>query len=173
MFRIGNTPLGVRKWLHGLVCALCVASCGIIKPVPVESTTAATTNIKDSLVINIKDSTIIHEVSRFKEYGKLLDTLRINGNRSSMKSWIDTTNLVLNGTLEEKPFEERIKYEYRDRLVEVHDTLVVKKEIPVELIKEKKTIPTWCWYSLILNILGLMITGFFIYLKIKKKTLKV
>lgn len=136
-----------------VVCGLAVASCGQIKQIPVNTTTQV--EVKDSTVFHIKDSVRIIEKSRWKDYGGLLDTLRIRGNRSEMRAWADTTRNIINGSLEEDPQEEKTRIVYRDRW-KTRDSLVFKEvpvEVPVE--KEVRIIPK---FYRIMTILGVFMT---------------
>lgn len=164
------------KWsplaAFALAVGLAVGSCGQIKYVPVN--TATQVEIKDSTVFHIKDSVRITERSRWKDYGGLLDTLKIRGNRSEMRAWTDTTNNILNGSLEEDPQEEKTRIVYKDRW-KVRDSLVyVEKPIPVEVIKEVRTVPRFWTISgifgivcfvLLLTVIGWKVYGFFKFRK--------
>lgn len=167
-----KSPYGLRKWQSGavtlmLAAVLSLGGCKTIQYVPIRTDTQV--EVKDSTVFHIKDSVRITERSRWKDYGGLLDTLRIRGNRSEMRAWTDTTNNILNGSLEEDPIEEKTRIVYKDRW-KVRDSLVyVEKPVPVEVIKEKKIYPKW---MVILSILGITLSCFFlfkVYLKFKKK----
>lgn len=155
-----------------LGAVMIVVGCGQIKYVPVETTTQV--EVKDSTVFHIKDSVRIIERSRWKDYGGLLDTLRIRGNRSEMRAWADTTNNIINGSLEEDPQEEKTRIIYKDRW-KTRDSLVFKEvpvEVPVE--KEVRIIPKF-WRimgilgivcsTLVLAFAGLKIYGFFKFRK--------
>ena len=134
-----------------LVCGLAMGSCGQIKHIPVNTTTQV--EVKDSTVFHIKDSIRIIERSRWKDYGGLLDTLRIRGNRSEMRAWADTTNNIINGSLEEDPQEEKTRIIYKDRW-KTRDSLVFKEvPVPVEVTKEVKVIPK---FYRIMTILGIV-----------------
>ena len=52
-----------------------------------------------------------------------------------------------------------VKVEYKDRYIH--------KEIPIEIKVEKKVIPNWAWWSLIANIVILLLIAFRIYLRFK------
>ena len=154
----------------GVLLCLLLPSC---KTTYLPSSSSTETHIKDSTVWNIKDSIRIIERSRYKDYGGLLDTLRVKGNRSSSKSWVDTTRNVLNTELVEEPIEEKTRIVYKDRL-EYRDSIQVKKEYyPLEVPVEKKVYPKWMIVLSLLGVLNTCLLGFIGYLKIKKKTLKV
>lgn len=150
-----------------LAVGLLTGSCGAMKHTPTNTSTEV--HMKDSTVLVFKDSIRVIERSRYKDYGRLLDTLRVDGKRSHSKCWIDSTLNILNTELIEDPQEEKTRIIYKDRLV-LKDT-VVTKEIPVEIIKEKekKVYPRWL---VLLSILGITLTcleGFRLYIKLKKK----
>lgn len=173
------------KWsplaAFALAVGLAVGSCGQIKYVPVETNTEV--NVKDSLVINIKDSVRITERSVYKDYAGLLDTLRIKKNGvASMTAWADTTHNLINGTLETEPQEEKTKIIYKDRW-KVRDSLVFKEvPVPVEVTKEVPYLPKFWRVTgvfgivclvLLLAVIGWKVYGFFKgkdILKILKKS---
>lgn len=159
---------GLRRWQSGavmllLAAALSLGGCKTIQYVPIKTDTQV--EIKDSTVFHIKDSVRIIEKSRWKEYGGLLDTLSIFGNRSTARAYLDTTRNILNGELEEDPIEEKTRIVYRDRW-KVRDSLVyVEKPIPVEVTKEKKVIPKWTYYSLVGNLL--LVIALFLLVRVR------
>lgn len=142
-----NYPFVVLIVVYGLA----MGSCGQIKQVPVNTTTQV--EVKDSTVFHIKDSVRIIERSRWKDYSGLLDTLRIRGNRSEMRAWADTTNNIINGSLEEDPQEEKTRIVYKDRW-HYRDS-IQKVEVPVEVPVEveKKVVPK---FYRIMTILGVI-----------------
>lgn len=150
----------------GVLLCLLLPSC---KTTYLPSSSSTEVHIKDSTVWNIKDSIRVIERSRYKDYAGLLDTLRVKGNRSSSKSWVDTTRNVLNTELVEEPIEEKTKIIYRDRW-KTRDSLVyVEKPVPVEVQVEKKVYPRFLVILSILGVLSTCLLGFIGYLKIKKK----
>ena len=158
----------MKKNLIKFMTVLCllIPSC---KTVYLPSSTSTTVNVKDSTVFHIKDSVRITERSRYKDYAGLLDTLMVKGNRSSSKSWVDTTRNVLNTELVEEPIEEKTKIIYRDRW-KTRDSLVyVEKPVPVEVQVEKKVYPRFLVILSILGVLSTCVLGVLGYLKIKKK----
>lgn len=150
-----------------LAVGLAVGSCGQIKYIPTENKTEV--NVKDSLVINIKDSVRITERSVYKDYAGLLDTLRIKKNGvASMTAWADTTHNLINGTLETEPQEEKTRIVYKDRW-KVRDSLVFKS-VPVEITKEVPYVPKFWRVTgifgivclvLLLTVIGWKVYGFF------------
>ena len=154
----------MKKLLITLITALAIVGCGIIKTVPVETNTQV--NIKDSTVVHWIDSIRIHEATRYRDFSWIGDTLKLEGNRSRAWAVADTLKGCLIGEIEEDKVEEKTKIVFRDRW-KVRDSLVyVEKPVPVDRVEYKT--PTWSWYSLILNIIGFLVLGFLIYLRIKK-----
>lgn len=164
-----KAPYGLRRWQSGavtllLAAALSLGGCKTIQYVPVNTDTQV--EVKDSTVLHIKDSVRIIERSRWKDYGGLLDTLRIRGNRSEMRAWADTTNNIINGSLEEDPQEEKTRIVYRDRW-KVRDSLVFKEvPVPVEVTKEVKVIPKFWRVTGIFGIVCLVLLSAFAGLKV-------
>lgn len=155
----------LRHFCALLGAVMIVVGCSTIKQVPISTDTQV--HYIDSTVINIKDSVRIIERSRWKDYGGLLEELRIRGNRAEMTAWIDTTRNIINGSLEEDPLEEKTRIVYRDRW-KVRDSLVFKdRPVPVEITKEVKVIPKFWKFTGIVGILFLIgfltITGWKVY----------
>ena len=121
--------------------------------------------IKDSTVVNIKDSTVFHYKTVNRDYAGLLDTLRIQGEHSSMKAFADTANFTIKGELTEEPVKEQFKEKivYRER----RDTLWREKEVPVEVVKEKKVHYWYEKYLWAISILALAYIGWKIYRLVK------
>lgn len=127
------------KLILGLFLALTAASCRTVQYVPIE--TGTTVSVKDSTVFHIKDSVRVIEMSRYKDYGDLLKVLRIDGNRSHLTAWVDTTRNVLNGELVEDPVEEKVRTVYKDKLVVKDSIVTVEKPVPIEKRVEVKYVP--------------------------------
>ena len=115
--------------------------------VPVESNTST----RDSVVLNIIDSTVIHHKTINRDYAGLLDTLRIQGEHSSMTAWADTTKFSIKGELKEDPYRERIIY--KDRYIYKDSLVYQEKPVPYEVTKEVKFVP---WYHKALSFLGII-----------------
>lgn len=107
-------------------------------------------NRVDSTVITYKDSLVEVPVpvEKIVDIANLLDTLTMETSMAKAQAWVDTTTNTLKGSLENKdttigktvylPSKEKIVY--RDSIQE--------KEIPVEVIVEKKVTPKWVWWIL-------------------------
>ena len=151
-------PLAVLVCAVGLLCG----SCGASSHLPREE---VITTYKDSTIFHILDSVRVTEATRYKDMAWLGDSLKLVGNHSRAWAVADTAKGALIGCLEEDKVEERYKIIYKDRIVK-KDSLVFK-EIPVEVEKVKEVVPRWAWWSLAFNILGILLGGLLIYLKMK------
>ena len=83
-----------------------------------------------------------------------------------MTAYADTSNFTINGELNENPYKERVVY--RDRIQYRDSIQYVKEPYPVEVVKEKKVVPKWCWWLLVFIVLELLVFAVKIYLKLKK-----
>ena len=124
----------------------------------------------DSVRWNVLDSVRILERSIYKDYAGLLDTLRISiPERANMTAWADTVHNVIKGTLTAEPVKEKIKIEYKERLVYKDSIRYVEKPVPYEVEKEVKYIP---WIYKVLSVIGLLwIVILIIKLIVKIKTM--
>lgn len=147
------------KKILTIISLIILTSCGLCHHLPPETNVS----VRDSVVINYKDSTILHHKTVNKDYAGLLDTLRIQGEHSSMTAYADTTKFMIKGELVEEPFKERViwktKTEYKDSIK------IVKEPYPVE--KPVKYIPKFFWGTFVFSVLVLLLFGVKIYLKIK------
>ena len=163
-----KSPYGAKKWQKWGVSAavlflIFLGGCGTLKKVPVESNTEV--HVKDSTVIHLVDSIRITEATRYKDMGWLGDTLKIEGSRSRMWAYADTTREAVLGGLEEDKVEQRYKIIYKDRLA-YKDSLVYK-EVPVEVEKIKEVVPKWAKYLLFANIVVVFIVCAYFFLRSK------
>lgn len=164
-----------RKTLLIIVLIVACASCGAIHTIPIETTTEV--HYVDSVRYEIRDSIRIIERSRWKDYGGLLDTVRVTGNHSKAEAYLDTTLNIINAELEESPREEKTRIIYRDRW-KTRDSLVFKdRPVPYEVTKEVKIIPKF-WiitgvFGIICLVLLLTFIGLKIYRFLKGKNFKI
>lgn len=145
-----------------LLPLLLLTSCATtkIQQVPITNKTIDTVVIKEL----IRDTIV--KVKIEKEY--IEKTTRDTVSVLTTELATSTASITLDGlhhTLEQKQQEIPTKIVYKDKIKEV--VRVVEKEIPVEVIVEKKYIPQWCWYSLIGNIVITLLIGFRIYRKFR------
>lgn len=160
---------GLGKWQRGAILLLLAATlaggCRTVQYIPVETNTEV--HIKDSLVLNIKDSIRITERTRYKDYGDLLDTLRLDGNRAHSRSWIDTTKSIIAGELVEDPVEEKTKVVYKTK-IEYRDSVRIEKEpYPVEVPKEVKVVPKFWKVLGIIGIISILLAVLWSIMKLK------
>ena len=154
----------MRKFIFILLFIVC--SCGPIRYMPVEN--KETVNIRDSVVL--RDSTVITylQKEKIKEIVPELDTLVMNTKYAKSISYLDTTTNTLQGTLEQlDSVPVKTKIVFKDRIITQEK--IVEKEIPVEVVREKKVTPKWIWWSLGLNFLIFVI--FLLRLKLKSLNL--
>lgn len=138
----------MRKFIFILLFIVC--SCGPVRYIPVNN--KETINIRDSVVL--RDSTVITylQKEKIKEIVPELDTLVMNTKYARSKSYLDTTTNTLQGTLEQlDSVPVKTKIVFKDRIITQEK--IVEKEIPVEVVREKKVTPKWIWWSLGLNFL--------------------
>ena len=150
----------MRKFIFILLFIVC--SCGPVKYIPIAKN--ETINIRDSVVL--RDSTVITylQKEKIKEIVPELDTLVMNTKYAKSISYLDTTTNTLQGTLEQlDSVPVKTKIVFKDRIITQEK--IVKKEIPVEVVREKKVTPKWIWWSLGLNFLIFVI--FLLRLKLK------
>lgn len=135
-----------------------LTSCSTIKEVPIIAIERV--EYRDSLIY-VKD-TITVEIPHEKiiYVGTSDTTSRIATSLAFSEAKIDKG--ILTHTLEQKgqiqaKIDTVFKVEYIDRIIE--------REVPVEVIKEVKHTPTWCWWNLIYSIVITLLIGVRIYLK--------
>jgi len=123
---------------------LLIIACGVVKPViPGPSNNV---NVRDSIVYNIKDSTVIRPVEVIKDIVPVYDTLHMSTSLAEADAYVDTSLHVLRGSIKNKEgYIQKIKYvdriEYRDSIQ------VVKEPYPVEI---EKIVHKHYWYEKIL-----------------------
>lgn len=152
----------MRTFAGGTLLMLSVIGCGTTKIATVENKEITKVEIRDSIVY--RDTTIYIPKERIVEVTPQLDTLRMEIDNAVSTAYLDTTMLMLRGTLEskratQKEYIERI--EYRERT----DTVYIERPQPYEV--PKPYTPKWAWWSLIINIVGVLLVAFKIYLKFK------
>lgn len=146
-------------------CALCffAYSCSVVREIPVQ--TIEKVVYRDSLIY-IKDTVEVpvpYEVVREilpKDTTSILRTSVAMSEAKIDKGFLHH-KLEQNGTV-----KTRIDTFFVTKTVEK----IKEVEVPVEVIKEVKHIPNWCWYSLIANIVVILFIIFKIYLKFRVKS---
>lgn len=154
----------MKKYLY-IVAAFLLVGCATVKEVPVN--THQIDSVRVEKVVEYRDTTIYVEVPHevIKEVVPELDTLFMENRVATSTTFLDTTTRTLRGELKTKPTKlpQPVKLPETTEKEEVIKEII--KEIPVRVEVEKKHIPNWCWYSLMVNIVVGMLIGFRIYRK--------
>lgn len=154
----------MKKYLYIVAAVLCIG-CAPVKEIPVQTT--QTDSVRIERVVEYRDSIVYVDVPReiVREVVPELDTLFMENTVAESRSYLDTTTRTLKGELKSKPVKlpQPVKLPETTEKEEVY--IEVVKEVPVKVEIEKKYIPTWCWYSLIGNVIVLMLLGFRLYRK--------
>ena len=87
---------------------------------------------------------------------------------SLAKSTATVSNGTLHHTIENKKDSIKTKIVYKDKIVE----RIEYKEVPVKVEVEKKVVPNWCWWSLVINILAVIYFVIRLYFKFRLKQTK-
>ena len=141
--------------------------CATVKEVPINTTKVDSVRIEK--VVEYRDTTIYVDVPReiVREVVPELDTLYMENTVATSRSYLDTATRTLKGELKSKPTKlpQPIKLPKTTEKEEIIKEVI--KEVPARVEVEKKHIPNWCWYSLIGNIVVVLLIGFRLYLKFK------
>ena len=135
------------KWSIITILSVIFFSCSPkIVYVPVETNT----QVRDSLVINYRDSIRVVPIERVVDIVRDYDTLSLETSIAKAIAYVDTNTHTLRGEIQNKQ-EIVYKTVYKDR-IEYKDSIQTK-EIPVEIVVEKvkKVVP---WWAKILSIIG-------------------
>lgn len=156
----------MKKYLY-IVAVLFCFGCATVKQVPVN--THQVDSVRVERVVEYRDTTIYVEVPHevIKEVVPELDTLFMENRVATSTTFLDTTTRTLRGELKTKPTKlpQPVKLPETTEKEEIIKEII--KEVPVTVEVEKRYIPTWCWYSLIGNIVVVLLIGFRLYLKFK------
>lgn len=158
----------MKKYLC-IVAVLFCMGCATVKEVPVQTT--QTDSVRIEKVVEYRDTTIYVEVPHevIKEVVPELDTLFMENRVATSTTFLDTTTQTLRGELKTKPTKlpQPVKLPETTEKEEIIREVVIEKPVTVEV--EKKFIPQWCWYSLISNVVVLMLLGFRLYIAFMRK----
>ena len=147
-----------------LLILIFLSSCSCFKNVPREEIHYAQ---KDSTILKIVDSVRIIPVERYVDIVRSYDTLKLETSLAQAEAFVDTTTHTLKGKIENKKGVEKC-VKIVEKYVEKCDTIFVKVPVTVEVVKEKKVVPKWCWYLLEFVVLAALVYAVKIYLKFKK-----
>lgn len=152
----------MTKILTFISAILILGSCSCFKHIPKEEIRYV---LKDSTVTVFRDSVLFIPVERVVDVVLPYDTLKMETSLASSTAYVDTATHTLKGTLENKKgVEKHNKLEYK--YIEKRDTTFIK--VPVEVVKEKKVVPKWCWRLLVFVSIEFLVFAAWIYLKISK-----
>lgn len=140
-----------------------LSSCSCFKNVPREEIHYVQ---KDSIILKIVDSIRYIPVERYIDIVHTYDTLKLETSLASSTAYVDTTTHTLKGKIENKKGLEKC-VKIIEKYVEKCDTIFVKVPVTVEVIKEKKVVPKWCWYLLEFVALVALVYAVKIYLKFR------
>lgn len=147
----------------------CISSCCAIREVPINTT--QTDSVRIERVVEYRDTTIYVDVPRevIREVVPELDTLYMENTVATSRSYLDTTTRTLRGELKTKPTKlpQPVKLPETTEKEEIIKEII--KEVPVTVEVEKRYIPKWCWYSLICNIVVVLLIGFRLYVAFMRK----
>jgi hypothetical protein len=156
----------MKKYLYIGAVLFCMG-CATVKEVPVNTTKIDSVRIEK--VVEYRDTTIYVDVPReiVREVVPELDTLYMENTVATSRSYLDTATRTLKGELKSKPTKlpKPVKLPETTEKEEIIKEII--KEVPVTVEVEKRYIPQWCWYSLIGNIVVVLLIGFRLYLKFK------
>ena len=154
----------IAALLAALFILLGIGGCGTTKIATVENKEITKVEIRDSIVY--RDTTIYIPKERIVEVTPQLDTLRMEIDNAVSTAYLDTSILMLRGTLEskraiQKEYVERI--EYRERT----DTVYIEQPQPYEVEKPVKYVPQFYKFCLWWFIGSVILIALWIVMKIK------
>ena len=160
-----NAILGHFLWqiaalLAALLILLGICGCSTIKYVPIESSVEV---IQKDSVIRITDTITIEVPKEVIKEVVPADTVSI----------LKTSNAESEARLEKGKLHHRLEQKgtLKAKIDTCYITQIVEKTVyqdrPIEVPKEVKHIPSFFWWSLILNIVGVLFLAFRIYLKLR------
>ena len=140
-----------------------LSSCSCFKHVPREEIHYVQ---KDSTILKIVDSIRYIPVERYVDIVHTYDTLKLETSLAQAEAFVDTTTHTLKGKIENKKGVEKC-VKIVEKYVEKCDTIYAKVPVTVEVVKEKKVVPKWCWYLLEFVALVALVYAVKIYLKLR------
>ena len=135
---------------------LLFVSCSTIKYVPVKETEYVT--VTETLV-----DTVIKWAPPIEKEDKETKDTTSTVETSLAKSTATVSNGTLHHTIENKKDSIKTKIVYKDKIV----TKTEYKEVPVEVEVEKKVVPNWCCWLLVINILIAIVFAIRLYFRFR------
>jgi hypothetical protein len=164
-----NLAVHIAQFIFALILLVMILfsfiGCGTIKEIPVQ--TIEKEIIRDSLIYITDTITIEIPTEKIVQVLPADTTSQIATSLAFSEAKIEKG--ILTHSLEQKgQIQAKIDTCYITRIKEK----IVEKEIPIEVPVEVKHTPKWAWWSLIFNIVIILLIAFKIYLKIKGVSLK-
>lgn len=158
----------MKKYLYIVAAVLCIG-CAPVKEIPVQTT--QTDSVRIERVVEYRDSIVYVDVPReiVREVVPELDTLFMENTVAESRSYLDTTTRTLKGELKSKSVKLPQPVKLPETTEKEEIVREVIKEVPVTVEVEKRYIPKWCWYSLIGNIVVVLLIGFRLYVAFMRK----
>ena len=153
----------MKKIAANIFILFLIISCGPTKIVPV----------KDSIIVRYVDSVKFHDstvfvpvpIERYVDIVPAYDTLHLNTSLAEATAFVDTTDHLLKGFIENKEDSIPYKIKWKEKVM-YRDSIEYKDKL-VEVEVEKKVYPKWIWWVLAYVLGTLGIAGFKLYKKIK------
>lgn len=140
---------------------LLFVSCSTIKYVPIKETEYVT--VTETLV-----DTVIKWVPPIENVDKETKDTTSTVETSLAKSTATVSNGTLHHSIENKKDSVKTKIVYKDKII----TKTEYREVPVEVEVVKKVVPSWCCWSLGINILVIIGFAIRLYFRFRLKQTK-
>lgn len=164
-----NIAINIAQFIFALILLVMILfsfiGCGTIKEIPVQ--TIEKEIIRDSLIYITDTITIEIPTEKIVQVLPADTTSQIATSLAFSEAKIEKG--ILTHSLEQKgQIQAKIDTCYITKIKEK----IVEKEVPIEVPVEVKHTPKWAWWSLIFNIVIILLIAFKIYLKTKGVSLK-
>lgn len=164
-----NLAVHIAQFIFGLILLIMILfsfiSCGSLHEIPVQ--TIEKKIIRDSLIYITDTITIEIPTEKIVQVLPADTTSQIATSLAFSEAKIEKG--ILTHSLEQKgQIQAKIDTCYITKIKEK----IVEKEVPIEVPVEVKHTPKWAWWSLIFNIVIILLIAFKIYLKTKGVSLK-
>lgn len=163
-----NIAVSIVQFILALILTVMIGfsfiGCSTVRYVPIENIEKII--YKDSTIYVNDTITVEVEKQIVKEVLPQLDTSILQTDLASSIAYLDTNQRQIHHTLKQ---EGNIKFVYDTVYVTKTVEKIIEKEIPIEVEIEKKVVPEWAWWSLIFNIVVVLLVVFCMYVKNIKK----
>ena len=163
-----NIAVKIIQFIFALILIVMIGfsfiGCSTVRYVPIENIEKII--YKDSTIYVNDTITVEVEKQIVKEVLPQLDTSILQTDLASSIAYLDTNKRQIHHTLKQ---EGNIKFVFDTVYVTNTVEKIIEKEIPIEVEIEKKVVPEWTWWSLIFNIVVVLLVVFCMYVKNIKK----